>query len=357
MKTRYLKTILYSFFYTVVLLVFTTCESDNESFKEDMDNTSAREGWVRMADMHRVKILHGSCLYNNRIYVFGGAIIGNYDIATVEVYDIHTNTWTTLKNMPRPIDAPNIFLANNRIYITGGSSVEPPTSKWLKLNFEYDPETDKYFNKADSPLPTGCLPACAMNNKNYLFGNHDNYDIIFSMTQKNTFVYDPATDSWDTLPDMTYAHIHGCAVSLGGKIYLIGGAYQRFIWGGDFRVEGKSEMFDPKINSYVPIEDMPVPAAGGASASYKDKILVFGGDTSSSYANGSWKGTNLVQEYDPATDTWRIMKGMPFDRFGSTAHIAGNYMNLVGGEDRRYIELNEVWRFDLNCLELLSNNE
>jgi hypothetical protein len=51
------------------------------------------------------------------------------------------------------------------------------------------------------------------------------------------------------------------------------------------------------------------------------------------------------------------MKGMPFDRFGSTAHIAGNYMYLVGGEDRRYIELNEVWRFDLNCLELLSNNE
>ena len=354
MQTRYLKTILHSFFYTVVLLVFMTCEKDNESFKEDTDKTSAPDGWKRMADMHRVRIFHGSCLFDNHIYVFGGAIWTNYDLASVEVYDIHTNTWTTLKNMPTAITFPNIFLANNRIYITGGMTIEPPGGKWLKLNFEYNPETGKYSGKADCPLPTGCLPACSMNNKNYLFGNHDNYDISFGMTQKNTFVYDPATDSWDTLPDMTYAHIHGGAVSLDGKIYLIGGDFGTSPPSSIFRVEGKSEMYDPKTNLYVPLQDIPVSITGGACASYKDKILVFGGDTSRVYSTGWWKGTNLVQEYDPATDTWRIMKGMPFDRFASTAHIAGDFLYLVGGEDRRNIELNEVWRFDLNYLEPLS---
>jgi len=120
-------------------------------------------------------------------------------------------------------------------------------------------------------------------------------------------------------------------------------------------------MFDSENNSWTVLKDMPFPVAGHASVAHDNKILVFGGD-SVDYVWGSVAGSstaigsNLIQEYDPSTDTWRVMEGMPFNRFGSKAHKVGDFVYIIGGEDKPNHRIKEVWRFDLNYLEPLSTN-
>ncbi len=69
---------------------------------------------------------------------------------------------------------------------------------------------------------------------------------------------------------------------------------------------------------------------------------------------GNSIGTNIIQEYDPATDSWRLMEGMPFKRASMTGEKVGNYVYLIGGylNSRDLDEpLSEVWRFNLRSLK------
>ena len=316
----------------------------------------AQNGWERMEDMNKERIFHGSCLLENSIYVFGSNTPLVPDLASVEVYDISANEWATLANMPKPIGDPHVCGINKMIYLIGGWYNESDNQNASNFNLEYNPEQDGYTERKNCPFPTASSPSCVLNNKIHVFGNRETVTNPW-LPQKNVFVYDPVADNWDSLPDMNFEHTDGDAVTLNNKIYLMGGAIEIIRDTAFFFVEGKSEMYDPETNSWTILKDMPVPVARHASVAHDNKILVFGGD-SADYFWGTFHGTDLIQEYDPSTDTWRIMEGMPFNRFASTAHKAGDFVYIIGGEDRPNHRLKEVWRFDLNYLKpTTSTNE
>jgi N-acetylneuraminic acid mutarotase len=319
-------------------------------------NVHAQNGWKRMEDMNMERMFHGSCLLENSIYVFGSNTPLKPDLASVEVYDIGTNEWASLANMPKPIGDPHVCGINLRIYLIGGWVNESDNQNASNFNLEYNPEQDGYTERKNCPFSTASSPSCVLNNKIHVFGNRKTETVPW-LPQKNVFIYDPVADNWDSLPDMKFEHTDGDAVSLNNKIYLMGGAIEKISRDtAYFFVEGKSEMYDHETKSWTIVKDMPVPVARHASVVHDNKILVFGGD-SADYIWGTFHGTNLIQEYDPLTDTWQAMEGMPFNRFASTAHKAGDFVYLIGGYDNTHQILKEVWRFDLHYLKPTSANE
>jgi hypothetical protein len=308
-----------------------------------------------MEDMIMERSWFGSCVIRNRIYVFGS--ISPDLMSSVEVYDITTNKWTALANLPQTIGDPHVCTNNRTIYIIGGFCM---VAYWIyasDLNYAYDPESDSFVPKENYPFPTASSPSCELNDKFYIFGNRPK-QFPFK-EQKKAFAYDPATDIWAPLPDMSFEHTNGDAVSIYNKIYIIGGVKDMGLFANQicYSKEGRSELFDPETNSYTLLMDMHFPISCHSSIVYRNKIYVFGGDTAD-YQWGYAHGTNLIQEYDPITDTWRLMKGMPITRFACKAERAGDFVYLIGGCDYTNANpLKEVWRFDLNYLEPLATSE
>jgi len=97
---------------------------------------------------------------------------------------------------------------------------------------------------------------------------------------------------------------------------------------------------------------MPVPVALNKSLVHNHKILLFGGDDF--WSTSSSQSTNLIQEYDPETDSWRLMKSMPFKRSSMGGGKVGGYVFLIGGylDDRDPdTKVSEVWKFNLDSLQ------
>jgi transglutaminase/protease-like cytokinesis protein 3 len=99
---------------------------------------------------------------------------------------------------------------------------------------------------------------------------------------------------------------------------------------------------------------MPVPVLNHISIEHNDKFYIFGGD-SGEYSHNRSYCTDFVQEYNPATNKWRLMENMPFKRSDMTGQKMGNFVFLLGGypyNSRDYSSvLDEVWRFNLDSLK------
>ena len=80
---------------------------------------------------------------------------------------------------------------DGKIYVVGGTA----QGRWdSPLNYEYDPATDHWRERA--PLPRGLshVGLVGLNGKLYAFGGFTN--IVHVGAMNLAYVYDPASDSW-----------------------------------------------------------------------------------------------------------------------------------------------------------------
>ncbi|MCI0528100.1 MAG: hypothetical protein L0Y56_11745, partial [Nitrospira sp.] len=63
---------------------------------------------------------HGTCILNNRLYLFGG-FSGEGGIGTqAAVYDFGSGTWGIVPPLPRPQAAMGVAIMDDTIYLIGG---------------------------------------------------------------------------------------------------------------------------------------------------------------------------------------------------------------------------------------------
>ena len=137
------------------------------------------------------------------------------------------------------------------------------------------------------------------------------------------------------------------------KIYVFGGLHANSEI-PHLYIIGKSEMFNPISNIWTELADMPVAVVNHISLVHNNKLYVFGGDSGIFTASKSY-GTNIIQEYDPATNKWSLMQGMPFKRCNMTGQKVSNFVYLIGGytSSRRFKSpKSDVWRFNLDSLKV-----
>ena len=281
------------------------------------------------------------------IYSFAGGgegwAIGN------EAWSFNTNSneWIQLTDMPIPLTDGGIGNIGDNIYLVGGWTTGA-TGDWVTTDsvLQYNLATDKFSSKAPSGYKLGAVASCVMNDKICLFGGWGSPFPVVHHAHDATS-YDPLTETWDEnfFPDMQFPHLmHGSAEFLNGEVYVIGGV------GPDPHNIQPSEKFDGE--NWVTIAKMPVPVTLHNSIVHNGKILVFGGD--SIWSREKSYSTNFIQEYDPVTNSWKMMEPMPFQRTAMTGGKVGNYMYLMGGSrDQRDPDNNvpQVWKFNLDSLK------
>src|SRR5207249_5659649 len=191
--------------------------------------------------------------------------------------------WTKLAAFPEPAEELLGASAGGKMYVFCGLA---PGWKPMGMVYEYDPASDKWTKKKPMPLASHHVSFTEYNGKIYAFGGFvpPTAGPPAWVPIDNAWEYDPAADSWKALAPIPTRRGSPVAVTVGNKMYVIGGA-----------------TMPPNTNEPSVLPTRPHISVGS------------------------------VEEYDPVTNTWRSRTPMPTPRNHATAGAVNGKVYVIGG--------------------------
>ncbi len=256
-------------------------------------------------------------------------------------YDPASDKWTRKKPMALASHHVSFTEYNGKIYAFGGF-VPPKAGQpaWVPIDnaWEYDPAADTW--KALAPMPTrrGSPVAVSVGNKIYVIGGaamspNSNEPAVHParphVTVGTVEEYDPATNTWRSRTPMPTARNHATAGVVNGKVYVIGGRVAAAFIGVGSNVDVVEE-YDPATDSWGAVRArMPTARSAIASGTFAGKIYVTGGEGQT----GQYMMTfRALEAYDPAANRWTVLPNMPVSRHGLAGAVVGNRLHMVSGD-------------------------
>jgi N-acetylneuraminic acid mutarotase len=173
------------------------------------------------------------------------------------------------------------------------------------------------------PTPRQNLTASVVNGRCYTVGGEtaENGHIALSVVE----AYDPVTDQWTTLADMPTARIAPAAAVIDDVIYVVGG------W-RDAATTAESyldvvEAYNPATDSWSTLRSMSEVHAFFTASAVDGKLYVMGG----AQVPAPSAGTDIVEVYDPATNRWSTLAPMPSRRFYLSSSVVNGKIYAIGG--------------------------
>jgi len=298
--------------------------------------------WVKLAPFPEASEEVYGIASGGKLYVFGGLGPRWTPKGLVYEYDPATNQWTKKNRMPLPSHHTALAESDGKIYVMGGF-VSPRSGPpaWVPIDnaWEYDPANDTW--KALAPMPTkrGSPVAAAAGGKIYVIGGASVHP-----GSKETSIhprrphrslgsnegYDPATNTWAARSDMPTARNHAAVGVVNDKIYVIGGRVGAAFMTTPASATDLVEEYDPATDQWGPLKrSMPTPRSAMASGTYKGKIYVAGGEMRDEKIFGAF---TVVEALDPVANRWTTLPPMAIPRHGHAAGVLGNRLHIVSGD-------------------------
>jgi len=196
---------------------------------------------------------------------------------------------------------------------------------------EYDPVTDKWTKKSDMSGGRRGLSTCVINGKIYAIGGWNK--VPFPTVEE----YDPVANEWTKKANMPTARwVHSASV-VNGKIYAIGGRTGTFTQGPPFSIV---EEYDPATDTWTEKADMPTPRWGHSASVINGEIYAIGGSQDEITA------LSVVEEYDPVTDTWTERTDIPTARRYFSTSAVNEKIYAIGGATAKGVYTSSVEEYD-----------
>lgn len=257
-----------------------------------------------------------SIAYNNKIFVFGG-IEGRTISDKVEVYDIETDTWTSLPGMPVPRHSHESVLYKDRIYILGGYNNEDGFLDRVDI---YDIKSNEWTLGAYMPTPKSSFVAEVINGNIYCIGGE-----IEGGYSDTLEVYNISSNSWSQTRSLSIARGDIDGVYKDDKIYIVGG------YDGS-NILDTVDVYNVKTGEWNTLSSLNIARYSASVTVYRDEIYVLGGYNSSHLA------VNSVEKYNITNNTWEVMGSMSDVKGGATAQSFYGQIYLIGGHN----DINDV---------------
>jgi len=301
----------------------------------------AQGKWVKLAPFPEPAEEILGVAAGGKMYVFCGLAPGWKPIGMVYEYDPATDKWTKKKPMPLASHHVSFTEYRGKIYVFGG--FVPPESgppAWVPIDnaWEYDPAADSW--KALAPMPTrrGSPVAVTVGDKMYVIGGattppgsketavHPQRPHISVGTVEE---YDPASNTWKQRMPMPTPRNHAVAGVVNGKAYVIGGRV-----GAAFISVGANidvvEEYDPAADAWGAVRArMPSRRSAMAAGVQGGRIYVSGGEGQDNQLMSTFRALEM---YDPAANRWTTLPMMPVSRHGLAGAVIGNRLHMVSGD-------------------------
>jgi N-acetylneuraminic acid mutarotase len=283
----------------------------------------------------------GGTAVDSKIFILGGLIDAQIPKAMVWQYDSVTDKWTKKKDMPLASHHLASIGYKGKLYVFGGGGqITPGGDTWVPLNtaWVYDPDADTW--KALAPMPTrrGAAVAAVVNDKIYVIagaGYHPGYTgPLFGLTATRPHrvmttneVYDPATNTWAERSPIPTGRNHTSIGVVNGKIYVLGGRL------GSVFVNASAtdvvEEYDPATDSWgYAMARMSMPRSGVAFGTYGGKIYVAGGEYLDNDLVGAYRS---LSAFDPVANAWTELPPLAIPRHGLIGGMIGNHFHVISG--------------------------
>ncbi|MER5689359.1 kelch repeat-containing protein [Streptomyces sp. NPDC002205] len=213
-------------------------------------------------------------------------------IATARVYDPVAGTWSTVAPLSQPREKPAGAFIDGKLYVTGGWGA-PGDVLNVAATEVYDPATDSWATKAASPTPLGGQGAAVLDGQLYTVGG-----CTLACGSPAVLAYNPVTDEWSKKAEYPELVAWPSCGTLGGRLYCAGGEVDQ---NGVAVPIKNTYAYDPATDSWTKLAPMPEGLFGAASSAANGQLLVSGG------SNGQDSYTNAGYQYDPQADSWSAL--------------------------------------------------
>ena len=182
--------------------------------------------------------------------------------------------------------------------------------------------------------PRSEMAIAALGGKVYVIGGYPPGRIPSDVVQ----VYDPASNSWTLGPPTPVPIHHSVAMTVGDRMFLIGGEYMGAGTGNPPVFLNDVYELDVEAGEWLPRAPMPTARSGAGAGVIDGKIYVAGGRPP--------RGRDFAV-YDPEADEWTPLLRLPtarnhlaVDAIGGKLYVAGGRFDAgVGGEMTAVVEI------------------
>ncbi len=192
-----------------------------------------------------------------------------------------------------------------------------------------------WTEKAEMPTARFGVAACVHNGKIFVFGGADGNSSLSSAEE-----YDPSTNTWTVKNPMITERVAPTAGVVDNKIYVIGGSDETVIIE---TVISTVEEYHTITESWTAKSGMPTARATPVSGVVDGKIYVISGRTGFETDDHQLPKTNVVEMYDPVTDTWAEKSPIPTARAHAYGAVVDGIIYVIGGERYEKGEIVEAY--------------
>jgi N-acetylneuraminic acid mutarotase len=282
---------------------------------------------------------------DGRIYVVGGYSGARITSNLVQVYDPPTDSWAFGPPLQLPLHHTMAAVVDGRLYVIGGETGNPSPGESIFQDRVYllDEQTGDWVARASMPTARSGGGVGVIDGKIYVAGGRP-------PRGHDLAVYDPRADAWTVLPDVPTQRNHLAVAAIDGRLYVAGG---RFGGGVGSEMTDVLEIYDPRSNTWSTSASLPAPRAGVTAVAANGCLYVIAGEGNTVDPRGIFDQNEV---YDPATNTWRTLAPMPEPTHGLTgaAYLDG-LIYVPGGSTRWGVSGNDattrlqVYRTSLTC--------
>ena len=217
-----------------------------------------------------------------------------------------------------------VDVLNGEIYLIGGRNGSGSYTTFGTTE-KYDSVSDSWETLASMSTPRAGVSSGVLNGELYAIGGQDSSGALLDSVE----IYNPSSSTWTEGPSLPSILGSGCAINVDGKIYLIGG-------GNGGGVIKQVLSLDNLSNQWNTHAEMPTARGSLALVWFNNRIWALGGN------NGS--ASNIVESYDPYTDTWRSEISLNINREFPMAWVNNGAIYVAGGYDG-IVRLNSVEKY------------
>lgn len=242
---------------------------------------------------------------------------------------VENGKWQVLPSLEHARSHTPVIPYQGKLYAFGGGG---PEFKSMASSVVYDPQTDKWSDLADMPTKRSGTAGFGIGDKMYIVGGgfkkpDGNFQFL-----PTTEIYDPASDSWSSGPDMNQPHDYPAAALHGNDIYIMGGHHPDACLGGPKTDPGFtfSERWAPGQDAWEQVADMPTPRFAAAAVTLNDKIYTNGGVA---FTPEGFNNFDFFEVYDPASNSWTedAKMKLPWPAAGHGMCLTDNKIFFFGG--------------------------
>jgi len=190
-------------------------------------------------------------------------------------YDPAADSWKPLPPLPGKRGSAIAAEVGGKIYVIGGATTAEGSkdpfftffgpARVLSTNDVYDPATNKWESRAPMSVPRNHAFSGVVDGKIYVIGGRTGHAFILSAANTDVVEeYNPVSNTWSAPKErMPTARSGGASGTDGRRIYVAGGEVTTKALVGAFRAV---QAYDPATNSWSTLPSMPMPRHGLAGA-------------------------------------------------------------------------------------------